>query len=171
MIKQKIKTKRIIMSPQLKVINWPKSLLKYFFYRIGQLQIYKQFQNSKRNPSALIMCAHFLTQYHYWNWFSISMKPNGRKDFCLCTYLYKGWLERFWIFWHIYSTKLSTTKDLLHISKKLGWFSKAWKTALKTTISWHGSDIFISDKIFWTSLGMVQFYLKFYAKFKYGRVK
>ena len=35
----------------------------------------------------------------------------------------------------------------------------------------HGSDFLMSDKIFWTSLGMVWFYLKFYAEFKYGRVK
>ena len=35
----------------------------------------------------------------------------------------------------------------------------------------HGSDILISDKKFWTSLGMVWFYLKFHAEFNYGQVK
>ena len=32
----------------------------------------------------------------------------------------------------------------------------------------HSSDIRISDKILWTSIGMVRFYLEFYAEFKYG---
>ena len=37
--------------------------------------------------------------------------------------------------------------------------------------SFHSSDIRISDKILWTSLGMVRFDLIFYAEFKYGWVK
>ena len=42
---------------------------------------------------------------------------------------------------------------------------------LQKLVTAHSSDIRISDKILWTSAGMVRFYLKFYTEFKYGRVE